>query len=370
MKVALTADWIMSAGGAEQVIGALAETFPEAPIFTTVCTDRRSAGALAEADVRTSGLQRWYRLLGRHQLLLPWMPRVMEAFDLRAYDVIVSSSHAVGKGILPPPHAMHVCYCHTPMRYAWFMEQDYLRDFRIPRLLRPFVRRLLARLRAWDLSTAKRVDLFLANSRATAGRIRDTYGRESVIVHPPVDDRFFDTPLRRGNDAPYFLAVGRLVPYKRFDLLVQAANEAGFRLKIVGTGDDEARLKKLAGTTVEWLGHVAEDALPALYAEAEAVLFPQEEDAGIVLLEAQACGTPVIAYGAGGALDLTAEGISSMFFPEQTVPSLLAAIAHFRAREWSRAAIRERVHDCRRSAFRERIRTIVTDIHTSKKRVV
>lgn len=362
MNVALTADWIMPAGGAEQVIGAFVEAFPGSPLFTTVSADL-SAGTLATADVRTSGLQRWYRLLNKHQPLLPWMPRAMEAFDLRGYDVILSSSHAVGKGIVPPDGALHVCYCHTPMRYAWFMQDAYFRDFHVPRVLWPLLRRQLSRLRDWDLATSKRVDLFLANSRTTAGRILDVYGRDSVVVHPPVDDRYFDAPLRTKREAAYFLAIGRLVPYKRFDLLIDAANRAAFPLKIAGTGQDEARLKAMAGPTVEFLGHVADERLPSLYADADALLFPQEEDAGIVLLEAQACGTPTIAYGAGGALDLTEEGTSSILFPEQTPESLLAAIVHFQAKEWDRAAIRKRVEDCRRSAFRERVRGIVADAY-------
>lgn len=366
MNVAITADWIMATGGAEHVIGALADAFPGAPIYTSVTADL-STGTLAKADVRTTGLQRWYRLITKHQPLLPWMPQAMESFDLRGYNAIVSSSHAVGKGIIPPPGAVHVCYCHTPMRYAWFMEDDYLRDFRVPRFLWPLIKRQLKSLRAWDAATAKRVDVFLANSRATANRIRDVYGRTSTVVHPPVEDRYFAVPLAHAGDAPYFIAVGRLVPYKRFDLLIEAANTTGFRLKIAGSGQDEERLKRLAGPTVEFLGRVRDEALPQLYAHAKALLFPQEEDAGIVLLEAQACGTPVIAYGAGGALDLTHENVSSILFPEQTSASLLGAIAHFDAREWNRGAIRERVQECTRANFERRIQDIVTDAHTRVK---
>ena len=366
MDVAITADWIMATGGAEQVIGAFADAFPGAPIFTTVAAEKRS-GPLASADVRTSGLQRWFRLLQKHQPLLPWMPAAMERFDLRGHDAILSSSHAVGKGIVPPAGSVHVCYCHTPMRYAWFMEDDYLRDFKVPRFLWPALKRKLHGLRAWDLATAKRVDVFLANSETTAKRIRDVYGRPSTVVHPPVDDRYFAVPLGNPGEAPYFLAVGRLVPYKRFDLAIEAANAGGFRLKIVGAGQDEARLKKLAGPTVEFLGRAPDDALPELYANAKALLFPQEEDAGIVLLEAQACGTPVIAYGAGGALDLTREGVSSILFPEQTTAAVLAAIAHFDARTWDRAAIRARVEECARSNFERRIRDIVEGAHARVK---
>lgn len=362
MKVAITADWIMSTGGAEQVIGAFSDAFPGAPIFTTVAAPDRT-GPLATADVRTSALQRWYGLLKRHQPLLPWMPAAMESFDLRGYDAILSSSHAVGKGIVPPDGAVHVCYCHTPMRYAWFMEDDYLRDFKVPRVLWPLLKQQLKKLRAWDAATAKRVDVFLANSRSTADRIREVYGRESTVVHPPVADRYFRAPLAPAGSGDYYFAIGRFVPYKRFDLLIDAANAGGFRLKIAGGGQDEARLRALAGPTVEFLGRVDDDALPALFTNAKALLFPQQEDAGIVLLEAQASGTPVIAYGAGGALDLTEEHVSSILFPEQTRAGLLAAIAHFEARTWDRAAIRERVQECARANFEKRVRDVVTDAH-------
>ncbi len=362
MKIALTADWIMAAGGAEHVIHAFVEAFPQAPIFTTVTADL-SVGPFASATIHTSTLQRWYRLLGKHQPFLPWMPHAMESFDLRDYDVVLSSSHAVGKGILPPPNAIHVCYCHTPMRYAWFMEDDYLRDFHIPHFLWPLIKRRLETLRAWDLATSKRVDLFLANSETTARRIHEIYGRESIVMHPPVDDHFFDVPLRSSTEKPYFLAVGRLVPYKRFDLLIDAANAGGFHLKIAGSGHEEEALRKRAGPTVEFLGYVPDAALPALYANAEALLFPQEEDAGIVLLEAQACGTPIIAYGAGGAVDLTKAGVSSVLFPSQTCDSILHAIDEFRAYPWARATIRNRVRECMRSTFEARITHIVTDAY-------
>ncbi len=365
MKVAITADWIMSTGGAEQVIGAFSDAFPGAPIFTTVAAETRT-GPLATADVRTSRLQRWYRVLRKHQPLLPWMPAAMESFDLRGYDAILSSSHAVGKGIVPPDGAVHVCYCHTPMRYAWFMEDDYLRDFKIPRVLWPLLKRQLKNLRAWDAATAKRVDVFLANSQSTADRIRDVYGRSSTVVHPPVADRYFSVPLAPAGSGDYYFAIGRFVPYKRFDLLIDAANAGGFRLKIAGSGQDEARLRALAGPTVEFLGRVDDAALPELFANAKALLFPQQEDAGIVLLEAQAAGTPVIAYGAGGALDLTKEHLSSIFFHDQTPAALLAAIAHFEARAWDRAAIRDRVQECVRANFEKRVRDAVADAYERK----
>jgi glycosyltransferase involved in cell wall biosynthesis len=355
MRLAVTADWLTTYGGAEHVLAELHALYPDAPLYTTVARPA-ALGPLKEADFRTSRLQRWYTLLRKHQLLLPWMPRAMEEMDLRGFDVVVSSSHAVGKGIIPPPTALHICYCHTPMRYAWEMEDRYLDDFRVRRFLRPLIKRQLARLRRWDLTTAKRVDVFIANSQTTQERIARTYGRESTVIPPPVGERYFDVPLREQSaDGSYFLAVGRLVPYKRFDLLIEVANALSLPLVIAGSGQDAARLRGLAGPTVQLKGFVPEHELAELYAGARALLFPQEEDAGIVLLEAQACGTPVIAYRAGGAVDALVDGTTGVFFDAQTPASLRDAVERFSHLQWDRSAIRERVRPLRQSEFRARM---------------
>ncbi len=353
MRLALVADWLPTFAGAEHVVAALHDIWPSAPVFTTV-VNRKRIGPLARADIRDTSLRLPYRLLGRHQPLLPWMPSVMENIDLSGYDVILSSSHAVGKGIVPPSDAVHVCYCHTPMRYAWEMEEDYLRDFGLSGFAASFARKQLKRLRRWDLSTAKRVDVFLANSSETQERIRRIYGRESIVIPPPVDDRFFATPLA-ADGGSYFLAVGRFVPYKRFDLLIDAANRSGFHLKIGGRGQDEKKLKKLAGPTVEFLGFVPDEKLPALYASARALMFPQLEDAGVVPIEAQASGTPVIALGKGGAVDSIRDGRTGLFFEEQTLEQLLSAVARFGAVSWDRSAIREHARDYSLHRFREKV---------------
>lgn len=356
MRIAFTADWLVTYGGAEHVLAEFRALYPEAPVFTSVAR-RGKLGPLDGADIRVSKLQRWYKLLRNHQVLLSMMPRAMESLDVRGYDVILSSSHAVGKGIVPESGTLHVCYCHTPMRYAWEMEDEYLRDFRIPAFLRPFIKRRLDRMRQWDLTTAQRTDLFIANSQTIAERIKRIYGRDSVVIPPPVENRFLETPLRSAAPAaPYFLAVGRMVPYKRFDLLIALANELRLPLKIVGKGQDEKRLRKLAGPTVEFLGYVPDAELPGLYANAEALLFPQYEDAGIVQLEAQACGTPVIAYDAGGAKTLTKEGVTSILFPEQTKESLEAALEDFRKRSWDRGAIRDFAKGFSQDVFRAKIK--------------
>lgn len=360
MPIALIADWLPTFGGAEHVLAEMSTLWPDAPIFTTIAR-RGHLGPLDRLDIRTSSLQHWYRLLGRHDILLPWMPRAIERMDLREYDLIVSSSHAVAKGVIPPSHAVHVCYCHTPMRYAWEMEEEYLHDFGVPTFLRKHVKRFLRRMRRWDLTTAARVDVFIANSRTTQERIERIYGRTATVIPPPASDRFFETPLVPRHTRTHLVAIGRLVPYKRFDLLIETANTFGIPLTIAGTGRDEGRLKKMAGPTVRFLGHIADDALPSLYANAEALLFPQIEDAGVVPLEAQACGTPVVALRKGGILDTVSEGVSGVFFDEQTPQSLHAAILQLRTQSFDPAVIRHHARQFSATKFREEILRVITE---------
>ncbi len=356
MKLAIVADWLPTYGGAEHVIAAMHDLWPEAPVFTTVAKPSH-LGPLQKADIRTDPLlQTIYRFTGRHQYLLPLMPRAIERIDCSGYDTVLSSSHAVGKGIIPPPTSVHVCYCHTPMRYAWEMEEEYLADFRIRGWLKKYVKAELKRLRRWDIATAKRVDRFIANSTETQKRIQRIYGRESVVIPPPVDDRFFSVPLRRTQTSSYYLALGRLVPYKRFDLLIDLANSLSLPLKIGGTGGDMDRLKKLAGPTIQFIGFVPEENVPALFAGAECLLFPQVEDAGIVPLEAQACGVPVIAFGKGGVLDVVIDGQTGIFAKTQTVEGFREALQRAR-RDWDRTGIRRHAEKFRTESFKEKIRS-------------
>lgn len=352
MRLALVADWLTTAGGAERALAELSVLWPASPVYTTVARIPLP-NVLRNADVRRSKLQRIYRVIGKHQLLLPWMPRAMEDADLSGYDVIVSSSHAVGKGIIPPSGSIHVCYCHTPMRYAWEMENQYLEDFHVPRIFRAAVKRQLVKLRRWDLSTAKRVDAFIANSSETSARIERIYGRSSVVIPPPAHDRFFLADIRRPRTG--FLAVGRLVPYKRFDVLIGCANALRLPLVIAGSGQEEKRLRAMAGPTVEFRGRVSDEALPSLYASAKAVLFPAHEDAGIVPIEAQACGTPVIAYGKGGVRDTVIEGKTGLFFGEQSEESLAGAIRGFPAASFDHAEIRRHAGQFAAERFREKV---------------
>lgn len=354
MKLALVADWLPTFGGAEHVIAEFHALWPASPIFTTVARHGH-LGPLDRADIRTSGLQAWYRLFGRHEVLLPWMPRAVEAMDLTGFDVILSSSHAVAKGIIPPSNALHICYCHTPMRYAWEMEEEYLRDFRIPLPLKKTAKRFLKQMRRWDMTTARRVDHFIANSTTTQERIARIYGRESIVIPPPVQERFLEHPLPSPKERSGFLAIGRLVPYKRFDLLIEAANRLKFPLTVAGTGRDLSRLKALAGPTVRMLGFVPDDKLPHLYSHARALLLPQIEDAGVVPLEAQACGTPVVALKRGGVLDTVRDGVTGVFFDQQTVDALEKALERFEYMSFNPEMIREHARQFASVRFREKI---------------
>jgi glycosyltransferase involved in cell wall biosynthesis len=364
MRLTIVADWLTTFGGAEHVLAALHDLFPSAPFFTTVARPP-SLGSLQKATIHPdSFLQMLYKWTKNHQILLPLMPRAIEQINLDGYDVILSSSHAVAKGIVPPQNAIHICYCHTPMRYAWEMEEEYLRDFRIPWILKNTVKRMLKKLRRWDLSTAQRVDYFIANSTEAQRRIKKIYGRESVVISPPVDARFFQCPHpeERGGTTNYqlpttnyFLAVGRLVPYKRFDLLIDVCNRLALPLKIIGRGSDEKRLKALAGPTVEFLGFVPDEDLPSLYAHAQALLFPQIEDAGIVPMEAQACGTPVIAYARGGILDVIKEGCTGVLVHEQTVEAFMNALQSFDEKKYDPLVIREHARQFHIDEFKKKI---------------
>ena len=359
-KIAIVADWLPTFGGAEHVIAEFCRLWPHAPLFTTIANPKR-LGPIAQADLRVSRLQCLYRLLGTHEWLLPLMPKAMERVDLSDYDVILSSSHAIAKGIVPPSTARHVCYCHTPMRYAWSMESDYLARSRIPKILHKHIRSMLTRLRRWDLTTAKRVDQFIANSTEVAGRIREIYNRDSIVIPPPVDSRFFNEPIvdNPGTRNQYLLAIGRLIPYKRFDLLIELANKRGLPLKIAGTGSQEAHLKRMAGPTVEFLGFVPDNSLPTLYSHAKALFFPQHEDAGIVALEAQACGTPVIALKKGGALDAIQENTTGVFFEEQILRSLEEAIDRFETINFDPKKIREHARQFSAERFQEAIQNVI-----------
>jgi glycosyltransferase involved in cell wall biosynthesis len=327
MKVALVHDYLNQMGGAERVVMAFHQLFPDAPIYTSIYDAQRVDPAFQKMDIRTSFMQKLPLVTRYHQPYLPLYPFAMESLDLRGYDLVLSSSSAFGKGVITRPETMHICYCHTPMRWCWnyreYVEREHLGA--IARSVLPF---LITGLRTWDQVSAMRVDHFIANSPVVAERIRKYYHRDAVIIPPPVEaSRFAFDPGTQAED--YFLIISRLVPYKRIDLTIEACNRLQLPLVIIGAGRDMERLKELSGPSIRFLGQLSDEEVLHYYAHCRAFLFPGEEDFGITPLEAQASGRPVIAYGSGGALASVIDGITGTFFYEQTVDSLARVLASF-----------------------------------------
>jgi glycosyltransferase involved in cell wall biosynthesis len=331
-RIALVHDWLTGMRGGEKVLEAIAELHPEAPIYTLFHFPGSVSPALERHPIHTSFLQRAPALRRHYRRYLPLFPAAVESFDLDGYDLVISSSHCVAKGAIPGPHAYHVCYCHTPMRYAWDQRHAYFPRRRGPvALARALV---LAALRTWDAGSAPRVDRFVANSRFVAARIRRYYGRDADVLAPPVDVGFFtpaESALQGGAgddraDRRYALAVAAAVPYKRLDLAVQACERFGLPLRIVGGGPDEQRLSR-AGGQVEVLGRVGDEELRELYRGARVFLQPGVEDFGISAVEALACGTPVVALGIGGVRDIVVDGEHGVLYrPAGNSDALVAAI--------------------------------------------
>ncbi len=325
MQVALVHDYLNQMGGAERVLLALHDLFPQAPIYTSIYEPSRVDRRFKEINIRTSFLQRLPLIKRHHQPFLPLYPFAFESLDLRAYDLVISDSSAFAKGIVTRPDALHICYCHTPMRWAWNYDEYVERESlgRVARLaLPPFI----TFLRLWDYATAARVDEFIANSPNVAARINKYYRRAAVVMPPPVEvTRYHLAPSHED----YFLIVSRLIPYKRIDLAVRAFTQLGAPLRIVGDGRDERRLRAMAGPTVRFMGRLSDEQVRDQMARCRAFIFPGDEDFGLAPVEAQASGRPVIAYGAGGALTSVVAGVTGLFFDEQTPESLAAAVRRF-----------------------------------------
>jgi glycosyltransferase involved in cell wall biosynthesis len=345
--------------GGEKVLVSLARLFPDAPIFTLLHVRGSVASELESREIRTSFVQRLPGAARRYRQYLPLFPKAVESFDLTGFELVLSSSHCAAKGVRPAPGALHLCYCHTPMRYVWDRYDDYFGPGRASPLARLVIRPLAARLRAWDTRTAARVQRFAANSAYVAGRIRRYYGRESLVIPPPVDTGFF-TP---GPDAEgrYDLVVSALAPYKRLELALEAYRGTGRRLRIVGTGPDAARLLAQAPAEAEFLGHVPDTELRELYRGCRAVLMPGVEDAGIVPLEALACGRPAVVFGEGGGAETIEHGRTGLVFHEATPAALRGAVASLETARFDRLALRARAETQSTERFEERIRAFVDD---------
>lgn len=359
-SVALVHPWLTNMGGSERVLLRMHDAYPDAPVYTSVYQPA-AMPAFAGVDVRTSFLQRWPAARTRHQLYPLLRPRAFARFDLRGYDVVLSSCSAEAKGVRTPPETLHVAYIHTPVRYYWSDYERYLADpgfGRLDPLARRVLPRAVARLRALDLAAAARPDHLVANSRYVAARIERYYGRSATVIHPPVEvDRF---TVGRG-PRHGLLVVSRLIPYKRVDLAVLAARELDRPLTVVGTGPELPRLQALAGPRTRFLGALDDAAVARELAAAEALVFSADEDFGIVPLEAMAAGTPVVAYGRGGALETVVDGVTGVLHAEQTVASLRDALTRLDPAAFDRDALRRHAEGFAPAVFTRRLTDFVAE---------
>ena len=339
MKTALVHDYLAQAGGAERVAAAFHTLFPSAPLYTSVYDPAATLPSFAEMDVRTSFLQRWPFSSRRfHKLALPYYPAAFEGFNFSGYDLVLSSSSSFAKGIITPPETCHICYCHTPSRFVW-RQQEYLAQTRSARAVSSLVGAFVNSMRSWDVESAQRVDYFVANSYNVARRIRKFYRRDvAAVIYPPVETSKFK-PARPEQVGSHFLVVSRLLNYKRIDLAIAACTRLSLPLRIVGIGPDMAHLKRIAGPTIQFLGRMSDEQVARELSVCKALIFPGEEDFGITPVECMASGRPVIAYGAGGALETVIENETGLFFAEQTVDSLVCALKDFDSYAFSTEAL-------------------------------
>jgi glycosyltransferase involved in cell wall biosynthesis len=344
-------------GGAEHVVKIFREIFPEAPIHTSIYVPSNVCPTFKTADIRTSFMQRLPFIKKHARSYLALYPYAFEMFDLSEFDVVLSSSSSFAKGVITPPKTCHICYCYTPMRFAWNYH-TYIEQEPLSRLAKNALPYIIHKLRRWDEITANRVDHYIAISDEVKRRIRKYYRRDASIIYPPVNTSRFTISEK---DEGYFLILSRLLPYKRIDIAIEAFNKLCLPLKIVGTGRDMARLQKLAGPTIEFLGHLPENEMQRCLKECRAVIFPGLEDFGLVPIEAMCCGKPVIAYAGGGALETVVEGVTGNFFHKQTPDAVADAVTNFNPDKFDPQELRSHAELFDVSVFKERIKEFVTE---------
>jgi glycosyltransferase involved in cell wall biosynthesis len=355
MKIAIVHDYLNQFGGAERVITALHELWPEAPIYTSIYNEQKMPESFRRMDIRVSWMQKLPFIFDLFKSYFFFYPLIFDQFDLSGYDVILSSSSAYAKGVKKRPGQLHICYCYTPARFLWRYD-DYVKRESIPGIFKAFLPFLLEPIKKWDLNNSNSVDFFIAISQAVADRIAGIYQRQSVIIYPPVDNSLFAVP---NIDADYFLVVSRLSAYKRIDIVIEACNRLELPLKILGDGPDRRRLEQLAGPTVEFVGKVADRELARYLAQCRALVFPGEEDFGIVPLEAMAAGRPVIAYRGGGALETMVDEVTGLFFDEPTSDSLMLALKRSQFLVWDKQKLKAQAAKFDKEHFKHKIKTFV-----------
>ena len=353
MKVALVHDFLNQVGGAEKVLEIFHQFYPEAPVYTITYDKEETKGYFKGMKIKTSFIQRLPGGTKRYKWYLPLMPSAIEKFDLADYDLVISDSSAYAKGVITNPETLHICYCHSPTRYLWNDTHKYTEELKQPGLVKQVVPIFLNRIRVWDRQAADRVDKFIANSKTVAGRIKKYYGKNSEVIYPPVETKKFSVSKDVEN---YYLIVSRLRPYKRVDLAIQAFNALGYPLKIIGTGEEYKKLKKMANSNIEFLGPVSDKEKNKYLSRCLGFINPQEEDFGIAPVEAMASGRPVIAFKKGGARETVIEGKTGTFFAKQTPWSLVDVMRDFNPEIYNPARIKAWADQFDISLFEERLK--------------
>lgn len=355
MRVAIVHDWLNQWGGAEEVLGALHELYPDAPIYTSIYDRNAMPPAWQSWDIRPSWMDGLPAIHRRHQPYLPLYPLAFGRMDLSGYDLVISNKSGFCHGVRTGPGTLHICYCLTPTRYLWDYE-SYVRQEAISPLGRILLRPVIAALRGWDRRAADEVDVYVAISDTVRARIARFYERDAAVIHPPVDLERFQIEESKED---YYLIVSRLVPYKRLDLAVEAFRRLARPLVVIGDGRARGRLEAMAPDNVSFLGHLSNGQVARYMARAKALILPGEEDFGVVPLEAQAAGTPVIAYAGGGALETVVEGVTGTFFAPQSAESLYDAVERFEGIRFKPQTIRHHARGFAKRAFKERFASFV-----------
>jgi glycosyltransferase involved in cell wall biosynthesis len=363
MRVAIVYDWLINKGGAERCLEVLLEIYPKADIYTLVCDKDNFKAELSGRRVYTSFLQKIPGIRSSYRKFLPLFPTAIEQFDLRDYDLVVSFSHCVAKGVITTKDTCHICYCSTPVRYAWEFYYDYFKSTSgeglswLGRKLAPFV---MNYIKMWDILSLNRVDYFISVADNITQKIEKYYRRDSKVVYPPVNTEYFVPTGEVGN---YYLVVSRQVSYKRVDLAIKAFNELNLPLTVVGTGPENRKLKKIANKNIKFMGRLSDEELKKLYAGCKALIFPGEEDFGIVPLEVQSAGRPVIAYGKGGVLETVVNGVTGIYFNEQTKESIIEAVKKFDDKKFNSADIRRHALGFSRNIFKTKIESLINEMY-------
>lgn len=360
MKIAFIHDYLVQYGGAERVLEVLTEIWPHAPIYTLISDPKKVHQKFSDKKIKTSFLQNIPFSKKYHRIFPVFMMPAIEEFNLDYYDIVISDSSSFAKNIITPPETLHICYCHTPMRYAWDDCQYYTQEFGFPAWLKKIVPFLMNYIRTWDYCATNGVDYFIANSKFVRSRILKYYKRNAKVINPPLNlEDFYISKKEELGD--YFLLVGRMMKYKKMDLVIEVFNELKLPLKIVGRGVEYGNLKKMAGPNIEFLGRVNDKKLAKIYSQAQAFIFPQEEDFGIVAIEAMASGRPVIAYASGDIKENIIEGQTGILFNQQTKERLIAAVEKFQEINFDSVLIRKQAEKFDKKIFKEKIKDFVEE---------